>query len=138
MVRHFCITHDRQRTYHLTLRRARETMVATKKMRVLHICARVRACVRVWVGDQERAHVALLIQHRTHMWHTVLSLWTPWLQHYLIHGKVFGKTLLNPKCIFWSLQLSSETFLILWRIQQDAVINAKTSSCKEPLIQVGF
>jgi hypothetical protein len=49
------------------------------------------------------------------------------------------KMLWIMKCVFWfSLQLLSKTFLILKSIQRDIVINAKTSSCKVPVILVGF
>jgi len=44
------------------------------------------------------------------------------LPYYLINGTIFGKTLLNTKCVFWfSLQLLSETFLILRRIKRDVI-----------------
>jgi hypothetical protein len=44
--------------------------------------------------------------------------------HYLINGTIFVKTFLNTKCVFlFSLQLLSEIFLILRRIQQDIIIN---------------
>ena len=55
--------------------------------------------------------------------------------HYLINGKIFGKKLLNIKRVFWFfLQLLFETFLILWRIQRDTVINVKRSSCRVSVI----
>ena len=42
--------------------------------------------------------------------------------HYLINGTIFEKELLNTKCVFWfSLQLLSETFHILRRIQRDMI-----------------
>ena len=42
--------------------------------------------------------------------------------HYLINGTIFGKKLLNTNCVFWySVQLLSDTFLILRRIQQDMI-----------------
>jgi hypothetical protein len=45
-----------------------------------------------------------------HMWHLRLYCIFP---HYLINGTIFGKQLLNMKCVFWfSLQLLPETFLI--------------------------
>jgi hypothetical protein len=45
---------------------------------------------------------------------------------------------LNIKCVFsFSLQLLSETLLILRRIQRD-IINVRTSSCKVPVITVRF
>jgi hypothetical protein len=42
--------------------------------------------------------------------------------HYLINDTIFGKTLLNLKCVFWfSVQLLSETFLILRRTLRDII-----------------
>jgi hypothetical protein len=56
------------------------------------------------------------------------------LPHYLMDGKIFRKTLLNIKCVFWvSLNLSSKTFLILRRIQRRITINVHKSSCTVPL-----
>jgi hypothetical protein len=49
----------------------------------------------------------------------------------------FWKKLLNTKCVFlFHLQLLSETFPILRRIQKD--MNVHTSSCKVPVILVRF
>jgi hypothetical protein len=55
-------------------------------------------------------------------------LWPIWLYnifpHCLINSTIFKKKLLNIKYVFWySLQLLSEMFLILWRIQWDIIIN---------------
>jgi len=52
----------------------------------------------------------------------------PWLYHilsyYRINGMIFRKALVNIKSVFWfSLQLLSETFLILRRIHRDIVIH---------------
>ena len=59
--------------------------------------------------------------------------------HYLINGTIFGKKLLNIKCMFWfSPQILSEIFLILRRIQGRVIINVHWSSCKEPVILVRF
>ena len=67
-----------------------------------------------------------------------LSGSTPFFRHYLINSTIFGKTLLNIKYVFWfSLQLLSEIF-ILRRIHQDIVVNVETSSCKVPVVLVGF
>jgi hypothetical protein len=49
----------------------------------------------------------------------------------LINGMIFGKKLLNTKCVVWvSLQFLFKTFIILRRSHRDIVINMKTSSCK--------
>jgi hypothetical protein len=70
-------------------------------------------------------------------------LWSVWLYHifphYLINGTILGKKLLNIKCVFWfSVQLWSETFLILRRIQRDIIINVHRFSCKVPLLLSDF
>ena len=75
--------------------------------------------------------VAVVVQH------------AKWLQcilpHYLINDTIFGTKFVNIKRVFlFSLQLSSETFLILRRIQQDTDTNVKTSSRKTAVILVGF
>jgi hypothetical protein len=82
--------------------------------------------------------VALIIQHVKRMRRIVCHLWLVQLYHifphYLINGTIFGKTLLNVKCVFWfCLQLLSETFLILRRIQRDIIINVRKSALKYPL-----
>jgi len=59
--------------------------------------------------------------------------------YYHITGAIFGEKLLNTKCVFWfSLQLLSETFLILRRTQRDIIINVRRYSCKVPVIVVRF
>jgi hypothetical protein len=70
-------------------------------------------------------------------------LWPVWLYqifpHYLINGTTFGKKLLNIKCVFrFYLQILSEIFLILRRIQRDIIINVHMSSCKVPLFLSDF
>ena len=69
-------------------------------------------------------------------------LWPPWPYHIIRHfikGAIVGNTSLNIKCVFWfSLQLLSKTFLILWRFHRDIVMNVKTSSSKVPVILVRF
>ena len=52
-----------------------------------------------------------------HLWHAGLYNISP---QYLINGKIFGKTLLNMKCVSrFSLQRLSETFLVLRRTERD-------------------
>ena len=64
---------------------------------------------------------------------------SPIFRHYLINDTIFGKKSLNIKCVFgFSLQVLLETFLILRINQRDIVIHVKTSSCKAPVIVVGF
>jgi len=88
--------------------------------------------------------VVLVIQHAMCMPHNIMSpVACPALQyflpHYLKNGTNFGITLLNTKGVFWfSLQLLSETFLILRRTQRDMLINVYRSSCKVPVIVVRF
>jgi hypothetical protein len=93
--------------------------------------------VGVGVGAHLRAcdfvRVALLIQHSMRVRHIVcgLSGSTIFFRYFLKNDSIFGIKILNIKCVFWfSLQLLSETFLILRRIQWDTGINVKMSLCK--------
>jgi hypothetical protein len=61
----------------------------------------------------------------------------PFFPLYLITQQLSEKDLLNIKCAFWfSLQLLSETFLVLRRIQRD--ITVLRSLCKLPVSLVMF
>jgi hypothetical protein len=87
--------------------------------------------------------VALVIQHAKRMRRTILSsLACPALPYFstLSHKRHdFRKQLLNIKCVFlFSLQILSETFLILRRIQRDIIINVHRSSCQVPLLLSDF
>jgi hypothetical protein len=75
------------------------------------------------------------------LWRHLWSLWLHQIfRHYLINGTIFEKKkLLNVKCVFWfSLQLLSEAFLILRRIQRHVAVNVQTFPCKVPVIPLGF
>ena len=50
-----------------------------------------------------------------------LSGSTIFLTDYIKNIIIFGKDLLNIKCVFWSLHFLSETFLIIRRIQWDSI-----------------
>jgi hypothetical protein len=79
--------------------------------------------------------VALVMQHINRMRRIILPSVTVCLcnifPHYLIKGTIFGKKLLNVKCLFWfSLQILYEMFIILRRNQRDIIINIRRSLCK--------
>ena len=67
-----------------------------------------------------------------------LSGCTELFRFYLINGSILGKQLLSIKCVFFSVQILFETFLILRRVQRDAVLNVHSSSCKVPFFIVRF
>jgi len=71
-----------------------------------------------------------------HLWPDQLYTIFP---HYLINGTIFGKKLLNIKCVFWfCLQHLSETFIILRRNEQDKMKSVWWYSCKAHVILVIF
>jgi hypothetical protein len=91
----------------------------------------------------ECVSVALVIQHIKRMRRTVLSsavcLALPYFLYYLINGTIFGKKLLNIKCVFlFPLQRLSQIFLILERPQRDIIIYVHRSSRKVSVIFVRF
>jgi hypothetical protein len=86
---------------------------------------------------------ALGVQHAMRMRHIVIrslpgcTIFFSTLSHKL--HDIWKKKLLNIKSVFWfSLQILSETFLILRRIQRDMIKNIYRSSCKVPVIIVIF
>ena len=116
---------DRQRAYNLILRLVRVTIVAVEKVLSVTYC--------------ECLSVALVIQRQKRMLRIILSSVAPLASpHFstLFHKQCnFGKEFLNINRVFrFSIQIWSETFLILRRIQRDFIINVKTSSCKVPVI----
>jgi hypothetical protein len=104
----------------------------------------VRACVNVGARARGSVHVALLIQYTTRMRYIVTSIMAPQSATYfsaLSHKRCDfrKKKLLNIKCvILFSLHVLSKTFPILRSIYRDSVKNVETSSCKVPVISVGF
>ena len=85
---------------------------------------------------------ALVTQHETRMHHIILSsvafLALPYFSTLSYKRKDFRKEkLLNIKSVFsFSLQLSSETFLILRRFKRDLIINVLRSSCAVPVVRI--
>ena len=130
---HFCDLSNSNKTgsctYNLPLRRVRVTVVAVENHRVLHIL-----CVCSLSSTECRAHAPYYIVMCGLCGSTIL------FPQYFISGTIFGKKLLNNKCVFlFSVQLLSETFLILRRILRDIGINVLRSLCKVPIIiLVGF
>jgi hypothetical protein len=92
-----------------------------------HFCRR-KAIIMTY---SECVSVALALQHA--------SYYIVFFPHYLINDTIFGKILLNIKCVLVFLTtFFSETFLILIRIQPDVIINVRRYSCKVPVILVRF
>ena len=114
---------DRQCTYNVKFKHVRALLLPRKTISIIYFCVCVRACVRVpgrvGLGVCMRVSACSLVYPSCdimwrHLW--PLSLHHIFL-HYLVKGAVFGKTLLNIKCVFWfSIQLLFKTLLILRRI----------------------
>jgi hypothetical protein len=114
------------------LRHVSVTTVGVEKQKVLNIISiYVYSCLSYLACISHPFCTALY----SHMWPICLYHKFPC---YRTHGTIFGKKLLNVKCVFWlSLQLLSETFFILRRIQRD-IRNLQRSSCKLALFFSGF
>jgi hypothetical protein len=99
----------------------------------------------LWVVEIFRVRVcilALVIWHLfgavsyCHLWPVCLCHIFP---HYLTHGTIFWKKLLNIKCVFWfSLKNFSEIFLILRRNEGNSIITVPRTSSKVPVILIRF
>ena len=84
------------------------------------LCVRVHcvlacACSGVW------ARITLLIQHATLLHYVYCHLWRLWFhcifRYFSVKGTIFGKKFIEHEiCIWFSLKMLSETFLILGRI----------------------
>jgi hypothetical protein len=107
---------------------------------------RVRCCRAnaISVTYTECVSVALVIQHETRMRCIILSsvacLAVPYFSTFSYKRHDFrGESYWTQNCVFWfSLQLLSQIFLILRRIEPHIIINVHRSSCKVPVILVRF
>jgi hypothetical protein len=83
--------------------------------------------------------VAIGIQRAMGMRHTVICGLYGIFPHYLINGTISEINLWNETCVIWfSLQLLSETFIILRTNERDTIKNVYWSSCKYLLCCQGF
>ena len=116
-----------QSTYNITLRHVRATIVAVEKQRILH---------NLCVCFSLRYPTCNGYTPYCHLWYARVCNIFP---HYLTKGTIFAKKkkLLNTKCVSRvSVQLLSETFIILRRNERDMIENVYMSSCKIPVILV--
>ena len=78
--------------------------------------------------------ITLAVQHVKCMYHIISSSETsPTLQHFptLSHKKLSGNKLMKMTCVLWfTLQLLSDTFLILRKIRRDIIMNVHRSHVK--------
>ena len=94
------------------------------------------------LNTNELMCVELVIQHAKHICCIMSSVACPAISQfssYLINGMIFGRKLLNTKCVLgFSIQFSPETFLSLRIIARDININVHKSSREVPVIIVRF
>ena len=100
-----------------------------------HCCSgKVISCTK-----SECLLVALGIQHWMRMCHIVVcglsgSTMNSNFPRSLTNGTIFGKSLLNIRCVFRiSVQLLSETFFIKEGTEQDIITNVYWPSCQVPV-----
>jgi hypothetical protein len=97
----------------------------------------------VSITYSECVFLALVIHHSARMRRIMLSPLACLAFSYFLtlsHKQHdFRKKLFNTKYLFsYSLQIVSETFLILRRVDRDIIINVHRSSCKVPVILLRF
>jgi hypothetical protein len=133
----FNLKQDKLCTYNVTMGCVHETMSQWKSnmlYKFLCVCVCVCECMRV--SACSLTNPACNAPPYCHLQPLLLHLIFP---HYLITGTIFRKKLLNIKYAFWfPAQLLFETFLTPRTIRRYIVINVKTSSCKLPVILIGF
>jgi hypothetical protein len=78
----------------------------------------VCGCPGAWACECACVSIVVLVQHSTRMRHIVTSFVPSGFTRFFdINDTIFGKELLNVKCVFWfSVQPFSRTFLIVRRI----------------------
>jgi len=107
-------------------------------------CSRNHYCSEkaIVITYSECVFLALGIQHAMRMGIIILSSVTCRLYSIFSHlmiGMIFEKKKLNIKHIYWfSVQLVSETFLILRRTERDLIKYVRWSLCKVSVILVRF
>ena len=115
---------ERQCTYNVIRKRVRETVFTVEKQSVLHI---TNMCLYPYLSSIQCACTIFIVLCGLRICHI--------FPNFLVNGAIFGNKLLNIKCVFWfSVQFSSQIFLILWNIQRDTLINVLRASCKLPII----
>jgi hypothetical protein len=130
-----------QRFQSHTVKQERHYTYNVKMRRSPHHFCRGKA---ISITYSECVFVALIIRHAMSMRRIILSSaaysgCTNLLQRYLINGTILGRKVIERKmCVWISSTFLSETFLILRRIQRGIIIHVHRSSCKVPVILVGF
>jgi hypothetical protein len=120
---------DRKFTYNVKFMRFRATIVAVE----CNTFYKFWVCVRSHTYTPCNAHEPCCHLLSAQLYNIV--------SHHLINGTIFRKkTLLDIKCVFWfPLQLFSETFFVLRRIERDMITNLYWLSCKIPIdFKFGF
>jgi len=122
------LTQDRQCTYNVKLRRVRATIVALEKQWVQHNPSMCICSVRYPACNA--------IAPYCHLWPAPTLKYFSTISHKQHDLK---KKLLNTKYVFWfSIQLLSETFIILSINKQCTIKKCILSSGKVPLILIQF